>query len=1239
MGCQVTSLEETFNNMRGSDPSLRHNSYLRATSAALESSLRLLRLGRHESVIIHPNALYKKAQKLQLGNMSQKDRRKFVSDCRHAGSISLPKVLQVLRTFTKFLPLEEVVGYRKYGQVSHYIADHKRMKHILGLSDAVSQAISNFGLRVQFPGTCSFPVMCSSNHIQKISRVRRFYSRVSDKKGYPQFEIRAIRNKGSTKRPRFDLLLHYLSVFPKGLAEKDYVKLIKLSLAGTFSEKMSQDLPEGYPEKAIPLFPAFTQKKLDAVLGGPHKSKRVQFYFNLLQSKALCAPVGEDMIKESYEKHCASLCRPPDELIPKDSDLYEKLKNHAAKFFRENCSYEPYTTSLPNARASIEANRSEGGNREALLKSGTLQRYNRCPLLGMMDDSQNSRMEPYVIGLFGQPGSGKTTLTSSLVSRLRQTIAPNLDREKFVYSRSCSTKHWDGYCGQPVVVLDDFGQDLADRQDLAEFMTLVSINDYVLPMADLSEKGQKFRSPIVIVTSNMGFGIPSVRGQSLYPILEDSLALWRRFDLALAVYKQGPGLFPRLHRAYLFDQPTNVKFYHKKHFSSDQRRWNLSVPLDGHEAPDLGHFREFAEKPFKDFEELSALIKDEISDKFNFHSRTFHDSWTQHVHSFKVDYQKTSQGPLWDPQIEEVDPSIMDHHDSIALDFPINPPLTPPVVKAQALSEPLKVRMITVAEADTKVLQPLQRSLWRGLGRCKQFCLTNGVKDLEDFESETLEWIHRIEAVIKRIHEYGELWSECPKWLSGDYTSATDNFPMWATEALTEGILLNIDHEPTRKWVRWEISAHKIRYPHGVGDQTSGQLMGSLLSFPLLCLLNDFVMQESGFHPDTYLVNGDDVVAYSDMENIDRWKRLAPRVGLSLSLGKNFIDPDFCTVNSQLFYKAEVLHTGKVSTQKRTGTTISYCFSEAQFYWGATPELKENFLTRNWVELSNTPRSLHYCKEHGGLGLIDTQSMDAVSLDQRLAKEVYLHDVLKPFGQIHRVQGAPFSFVCFPVLRGEAAADLQGTHPSQSTFERFQSLGAITAPEADAFDDLTHAQFRRWRRELFEDLPQSTLDLFSSLTKRGEFNLEEAPPSRSLDREYVAVTNGLARRYARHSVCVALSLLNDLWLSSHLDPFEYIDIWEYPPPIDENDYAHYALDVVRLFQEGVPESEDGDVIKDDVLKFWKEYSPDSLSSLNGGAFFRPRPQGFSELEEFLSSFATNTDDVQGMDTCPQDDND
>ena len=1123
--------------------------------------------------------------------LSQRDHKKLVADCRCFRTLTKAQKLSVLFKLRKAHSDDKLFGW-SFGRVRfHYIRDYTRLRHIFGLADAVSLACESLNFKVLYPAIISRGVPLGTFH----SSHSRISTYVDDSKGYPTLKMRIRKKKMVSSDTCFRLVLHYLRVFPKGLEEKDYVKLIKLSLAGTFSFQMNQDTPPGYLTESVPLFPSGTQARLDRVLG-KRKKRRCQFYFNLLQSKSLCAPVGEDMIQEAYEKHYASLCRREDECIPRDHELYQKLKSYGSKVGRVVKElYDPHQTSLPNTRACIEGGRNTGGNLNALKQDGTLISSSGDPVLDLTGDSENPRVEPFVIGLFGPPGSGKTTSVAHLVQKLRNSIAPSLSRENFVYSRSCSTKHWDGYNGQPVVVLDDFGQDLSDTADIAEFMTLVSLNDYVLPMAELSQKGTKFTSPIVIVTTNMGFGTPFIKNGTSGNVIEDPLALWRRFDLPLLTTSgdYGRTTFTELKMQERVRQHLDTAYY-KKHNIAElhwtQVRHSGYCNLPRGESWGVG-------KSFT-LDNLFSMVDEHLRRKCDFHVRTFHNSWTQFVGSYFVRFSK-DDGPLWNVQLEEDPLQSHPHTHHLRLEFPREPPLERPVVKASAISEALKVRMITVGEKDTKVLQPFQKALWTYLGTLPQFCLTNGVKELDDFVDETLPWFERIERKIQQIQSKTE---EGDLWLSGDYTAATDNFPMWATQALVEGILEHIEHQPTREWVRWEISSHKMLYPQikKEGIQTSGQLMGSLLSFPLLCFLNDFVVSEAGFSPDKYLVNGDDVVARGSSESIETWKNLAPRVGLSLSLGKNFIDRNFCTVNSQLFFDGTGLPSGKLSCQNRTNSTLSYCLSESQYYWGLSDQLKENFVMRNWRELSKTPRSIHLGRDHGGLGLADTSSH--ISIDVSLAKRVYLYDALKRYSKPILVSGHPYAFVRFPEYVADHIKERYRSEvPSNvELVNRCKALSALTPRSeeqlTEKFSDLSHRDLRDFetsmgvRGEGF----RPAQNLCRTMVKDGGYNINEAPELSFLNREsrFLAVDKKIADMIQNRILYWAIHEISRLWQDTSYkdDPFfvespDFLELENIEFLLE--DIHHFALDEVLLFEDPLLEDSFYHNARRMDCSFWK----------------------------------------------------
>jgi len=131
---------------------------------------------------------------------------------------------------------------------------------------------------------------------------------------------------------------------------------------------------------------------------------------------------------------------------------------------------------------------------------------------------QKPRDETVVLFLQGKAGVGKTKLVYLLsVEALKVKHKINADmtsREledaigSEVYSRSAQQEFWDGYHGQLVTVVDDFGQlkDSATNPNI-EYDELIRISNsfpYALHMARLEEKASSFfKSCLYIATTNL----------------------------------------------------------------------------------------------------------------------------------------------------------------------------------------------------------------------------------------------------------------------------------------------------------------------------------------------------------------------------------------------------------------------------------------------------------------------------------------------------------------------------------------------------------------------------------------------------------------------------------------------------------------------------------------------------------------------------------------------------------------
>jgi hypothetical protein len=226
-----------------------------------------------------------------------------------------------------------------------------------------------------------------------------------------------------------------------------------------------------------------------------------------------------------------------------------------------------------------------------------------------------------------------------------------------------------------------------------------------------------------------------------------------------------------------------------------------------------------------------------------------------------------------------------------------------PTARVAEVLEPLKVRLITAMDAvRSHVARPLQEALFRHLRSSPVFQLIG--------EPVTEAILHDL---VRRHRERGG--GEDP-FVSGDYSAATDGLDIRLSKVIFEELVPLFDPEdlPYVDFIRSVLFEQVILYPPWTGIdpvvQENGQLMGSVLSFPFLCLANLFAYIQS--LPDReqvllsrsmmdrlpVLINGDDILFRCSDPHYDRWLQEIDRVGFVPSVGKNFRHPRFFTVNS-----------------------------------------------------------------------------------------------------------------------------------------------------------------------------------------------------------------------------------------------------------------------------------------------------------------------------------------------------
>jgi len=193
-----------------------------------------------------------------------------------------------------------------------------------------------------------------------------------------------------------------------------------------------------------------------------------------------------------------------------------------------------------------------------------------------------------------------------------------------------------------------------------------------------------------------------------------------------------------------------------------------------------------------------------------------------------------------------------------------------------------KNRIVSTPTVSMNVLRPLHIAMYDHLSR--------------------FPWLLRGDAKPRRFKDFTRVGGEV--FVSGDYESATDNLNTHIQELLLR-----------------KVCEQATRVPLGIRDtalaslrmsltdckserlvvQSRGQLMGNLLSFPLLCLVNYLAFRFFVKRPVPVRINGDDIVFRARRSEAEQWMEGIGRSGLTLSKGKTLVSDRFFSLNSRFF--------------------------------------------------------------------------------------------------------------------------------------------------------------------------------------------------------------------------------------------------------------------------------------------------------------------------------------------------
>nr|UAW09569.1 MAG: RNA-dependent RNA polymerase [Aspergillus flavus magoulivirus 1] len=190
-----------------------------------------------------------------------------------------------------------------------------------------------------------------------------------------------------------------------------------------------------------------------------------------------------------------------------------------------------------------------------------------------------------------------------------------------------------------------------------------------------------------------------------------------------------------------------------------------------------------------------------------------------------------------------------------------------------------KYRTVSAFSRVRSYLTPLHKAIYDRLSRSK--------------------WLLRGEATPDKFSEFHRQEGEV--FVSGDYESATDNLNRYVSMA----ILLELESTSTITPPGvWRVAHETLRNRFEDGsEQQRGQLMGSVLSFPLLCMQNYFAFRYAiGRKEVPVRINGDDIVFRATQEEADKWFEEVKHSGLVVSKGKTLVLKSCFSLNSSFFH-------------------------------------------------------------------------------------------------------------------------------------------------------------------------------------------------------------------------------------------------------------------------------------------------------------------------------------------------
>jgi len=219
------------------------------------------------------------------------------------------------------------------------------------------------------------------------------------------------------------------------------------------------------------------------------------------------------------------------------------------------------------------------------------------------------------------------------------------------------------------------------------------------------------------------------------------------------------------------------------------------------------------------------------------------------------------------------------------------------LVEAVGLVEALKFRVITKSSPyRMTVLRAIWKKLHSTLRKHPAFELIGREKPVDSYY------------LLQRL---GANLADDEAYLSGDYASATDNLLSWISEQIADSLSKPLSLYPVESRLLVDaLTRHNFMVEGVKLPQERGQLMGSIVSFPILCIAVATAVRwaceisrgrKTSLRDAPMAVNGDDNAARLRERGYHAWLAISQAMGLESSLGKTYFTREFVEINSRQF--------------------------------------------------------------------------------------------------------------------------------------------------------------------------------------------------------------------------------------------------------------------------------------------------------------------------------------------------